>query len=491
MPPKARYLSTSNAPVIVSKEMEEYWDFYNRLQSQIENDGLEAAYAQSYMKQKKANREKALKSQNRPPRVSEEELDGYYTEGELAFRTNLVQQYENVSYRGLHRLLASNVFLQDFCGLSNLKEIVIPSKSQLQKYSTFLEDEQFAKIYECGVENIFSDDKDYEAGDLYGDSTCIQANMHYPVDWLFIVDGIRTMTKAITLIRNQGLKNRMNEPKTFMTDINKLAIDMSAASRTIGAKKKRKAVLRKMKVLEKKVRQHGQAHVSLLERLWEKTEYSEGQANKIITRLKSVIEIMPSIIWQAHERIIGERLVDNEKKILSLYQDNVHVITRKKIAADKEFGNQLFLVEQANGFIVDYSFNKEKVQHDSKLLPPMLERFKERFDKAPESFCGDRGFSSPINSKLLDKEGVFNAICPKSVPELTDRLQEPLFRQKLKRRGPNEGRVAIFKNKFSKLALRAQGFQNRHKAILWGLIAHNLFVEANAINAVSKLKAAA
>ena len=38
MPPKARYLSTSNAPVIVSKEMEEYWDFYNRLQSQIEND---------------------------------------------------------------------------------------------------------------------------------------------------------------------------------------------------------------------------------------------------------------------------------------------------------------------------------------------------------------------------------------------------------------------------------------------------------------------
>ena len=100
MPPKARYLPTSNAPVIVSKEMEDYWDFYNTLQSQIENNGLEASYAQSYMNQKKTNREKALKSQNRPPRVSEEELDGYYTEGELAFRPNLDQQYESDSYRG-------------------------------------------------------------------------------------------------------------------------------------------------------------------------------------------------------------------------------------------------------------------------------------------------------------------------------------------------------------------------------------------------------
>lgn len=491
MPPKARYLSTSNTPVIVSKEMEKYWDFYNTVQSQIETDGLEASYAQSYMDQKKKNREETLKSQNKPPKVSAEELDGYYYEGELAFRTNLVQQYENVSYRALHRLLAGNVFLQDFCGLSNLKEIVIPSKSQLQKYSTFLEEEQLAKIYECGVKNIFSDDKDYESGDLYGDSTCIQANMHYPVDWLFIVDGIRTMTKAIALIRNQGLKNRMDEPETFMTAINKLSIEMSGASRTVDAKKKRKVVLRKMKDLEKKVRQHGQKHLSLFEHLWETTEYSEGHANKIIKRLKSVIEIMPSIIWQAHERIIGERLVDNSKKILSLYQDNVHVITRKKMTADKEFGNQLFLVEQENGFIVDYAFNKDKVQHDSKLLPPMLKHFKERFDKAPDSFCGDRGFSSPINSKLLDKEGVFNAICPKSVPELTNRLQEPMFRKKLKRRGPNEGRVAIFKSKFSKSALRAQGYQNRHKAILWGLIAHNLFVEANAINNLSKLKAAA
>jgi hypothetical protein len=316
--------------------------------------------------------------------------------------------------------------------------------------------------------------------------------MHYPVDWLFIVDGIRTMLKSIKLIRAQGLKNRMDCPDSFMTRINKLSIEMSGASRTQGAKKKRKAVLRKMKDLEKVVRQHGKRHLDIFMDSWGQTEYTEGQAEQIINRLKNVIELMPKIIWQAHERIIGERQVDNAEKILSLYQKNVHVIVRKKIGAQREFGNQLLLVEQENGFIVDYSFNKDKVEHDSKMVPGILERFKDRFDnKTPDSFCGDRGFSSPTNSKLLEKENVFNAICPKSVKELTQRLKENTFRVKLKRRGPNEARVAIFKNKFSKVALRVKGYTNRHKAILWGLIAHNLFVQVNAINLEKKLQIAA
>jgi len=53
MPPTQRYLPVLNAPIIVSKEMQEYWDFYNTLEAQIKEDGLEADYAQRYMEQKK------------------------------------------------------------------------------------------------------------------------------------------------------------------------------------------------------------------------------------------------------------------------------------------------------------------------------------------------------------------------------------------------------------------------------------------------------
>jgi hypothetical protein len=492
MPSNQRYLPVLNAPIVVSKEMQEYWDFYNTLEVQIQKDGLEADYAQRYMEKKKTVFEEYLKSKNRPLHISAKKLDSFYFEGERAFRINLVQQFENVSYRGLHILLASNYFLQNFCRLSNLDKIIVPSKSLLQKYATLLDEEHLLKNYERGVQNIFTGNSAYKPGDLYGDTTCIQANMHYPVDWLFIVDGIRTILKAIKLIRKQGLKKRMNCPDSFITKINKLSIEMSSATRTQDAKRKRKATLRKMKELEKTVRQHGQRHLDIFVSSWRKTEYAEGEAKQIMNRLCKTIEIMPTIVWQAHERIIGERLVNNAEKVLSLYQDNVHVIVRKKIGAQREFGNQLLLVEQKDGFIVDYSFNKDKIEHDSKMVPGIIERFKARFsNKAPDSFCGDRGFSSPSNSKLLTKENVFNAICPKSVKELSERLKEDAFRIKLKRRGPNEGRVAIFKNKFSKLALRVKGYVNRHKAILWGLIAHNLFVEVNDINAAKKVKAAA
>ena len=485
-----RYLPVLNAPMVVSKEMQKYFNFYNNLEIEIKSNGLEAAFSEAYMRKKKANLEAYLISKDKEPLVSAKKLEAFLFEGEKAFRINLVQQVENVSYRGLHRLLSSNIFLQNFCLLTNINKIVIPGKSLLQKYSTFLSEEELSTIFTKGVQNLFVDSSS-KPGDLYADTTCIGANMHYPIDWLFILDGVRTMLNAVTLIRNTGLKNRMECPDNFLTKMNKLSIEMSGATRTKDAKRKRKNALRKMKKLEKSVREHAQKHLDLFVCFWEKTEYKENQARQIIHRLFTIIEKMPTIIWQAHERIIGERLVKNEAKILSLYQDDVHVLVRKKIGAQREFGNQLLIVEQADGFIVDYKFNKEIVEHDSKMVPGIIKRFNENLpNETLESLCGDRGFSSPMNSIILAKNNIFNAICPKSIPEMIERLKEEKFRTKIKRRGPNEGRIAIFKSKFSNTALRSKGYSNRHKAILWGLISHNLFVQINAL-ATQELQQAA
>ena len=125
------------------------------------------------------------------------------------------------------------------------------------------------------------------------------------------------------------------------------------------------------------------------------------------------------------------------------------------------------------------------------MVPGIIKRFNENLpNETLESLCGDRGFSSPMNSIILAKNNIFNAICPKSIPEMIERLKEEKFRTKIKRRGPNEGRIAIFKSKFSNTALRSKGYSNRHKAILWGLISHNLFVQINAL-ATQELQQAA
>jgi len=50
----------------------------------------------------------------------------------------------------------------------------------------------------------------------------------------------------------------------------------------------------------------------------------------IADRLRKTIERMPKVIFHAHECIIGERRVKNADKILSLYQDDLHVVTLRK-----------------------------------------------------------------------------------------------------------------------------------------------------------------
>lgn len=51
--------------------------------------------------------------------------------------------------------------------------------------------------------------------EYFADSTCVKANIHYPVDWVLLRDATRTLVKAVKVIRKHGLKNRMDEPSSL------------------------------------------------------------------------------------------------------------------------------------------------------------------------------------------------------------------------------------------------------------------------------------
>jgi hypothetical protein len=398
-------------------------------------------------------------------------------QGLEALRCCIVREMEGLSYRKLNVELAANNVLQKFCLLDNIVCIKVPSKSQLQEYVNRLCCDELKTIHDRLNELLFKDQmflEQLQAGDLYLDSTCIKAQMRYPVDWLLIRDGCRTLLKAVKLIRKAGIKCRMPELNGFLSEMNGLCIKMAAAKSTNDAVKKRKSVLREMKKLEKIIRKHAQNHYEKFKLEWEQSDYRQGRAQLILNRLKRTIEIMPRVIHQAHERIIGERQVKNEDKILSLYQQDVHIVKRRKSEAHNEFGSQLLIAEQADGFIVDFTFEKDKVSNDSKMISPFIERFEKLFGETPESISTDRGFWSPANASLLESKNIYNAICPKSVPELETQMQKASFREKMKRRGPNEARVGIVKNNFLRGAQKAYSYERRHKAVSWGVLVHNL-----------------
>ena len=73
-------------------------------------------------------------------------------------------------------------------------------------------------------DNLLKLEEGITMDDYFADSTCVKANIHYPVDWVLLRDATRTLIKAVKVIRKHGLKNRMDEPSDFINGMNKLCI---------------------------------------------------------------------------------------------------------------------------------------------------------------------------------------------------------------------------------------------------------------------------
>jgi len=405
-------------------------------------------------------------------------------------RCGIARHLTGDAYRVFSCRLADSALLQNFCLIDRMDQIKVPSKSQLQRDEALFEEGFLRKIVSemtgqaAQAPNSEEDKqvlglaKEVSLEQYFLDTTCLKANIHFPVDWVLLRDATRTLMKAVQLIRTEGLKNRMSDPETFIRQINRLSIQMTNTRRQKDGKRKRKKVLRLMKKLVFKVARHAAFHRDILSNRYEETRFTKSHALQIIGRIDKVLEQLPQAVYQAHERIIGERQVPNRFKILSLYEKDIHVIVRGKADAETEFGNTLLLGEQTNGIILDWELYKEKVSSDSQLLKQSIERIGTYYPCRPVSVTTDRGFDSLDNRLYLGKVGIENNICPKSVPALKEKMQQTSFRENQKRRGQTEARIGILKNGFLGNPLKSKGFASRQMSVAWAVLAHNLWVIA-------------
>lgn len=409
----------------------------------------------------------------------------------VAFRCCIYRFLEgNPSVRVLSKHLAESHLAQWFCHVDNFEAIKPPSKSAIDRYLHWIPINDLDQLIltliqqaglkpEIGGEQILGLDNELALTDLWIDNTCLKANIHFPVDWVLLIDATRSLMKPTILIRTKGgLKNRMPQsPEDFISEMNSLAIAMSQARRRPDSKRKRKAIFRKMKKLEAKIRKHAIQHQELLLNHWEQTPWTEKQALRIVNRMQNIIDQLPAAIKQAHERIIGERQVKSSEKILSLYEPDVDVIVRGKAGADVEFGNVLALGEQADGLIVSWKLYQDNIV-DSKSVIPSVEMAQKACSGAIKSVYGDRGTSSVANTGQLKDMGIAANLGARNIDEFRERMKDNDFASGQKRRAQTEGRIGIFKNCFLGRPLRMKGYENRQLAVSWAALTHDLWVVA-------------
>jgi hypothetical protein len=428
------------------------------------------------------------RSGERVPTVREQEK--FQGASRQALRCNVLQRILGEGHRGMSRRLAECPLFQWFCRADRLEEVRVPSKSQVARYAEWLPAEQLEAVVSRLLQAAASTDAQsgesalglanaIELDTVWMDSTCVEANIHFPVDWVLLRDATRTLMKATALIRRHGLKGRMRDPEALVREMNQRCIAMAQAGKAVDSKRARKRVLRQMKGLTRVVRGHAQRHRQLLDEHWQETDWTRKEAEQVLARMDGVLAQLPQAVKQAHERIIGERLVPNAEKILSLYDADLHVIVRGKAGAAVEFGNTLLIVEQAQGLVLDWHLYQESAPADSGQLPASLERLAARFGaERIEAIGGDRGFDSAANRTLLEEEGLFNGLCPRGTAEFKRRRHGARFVSMQRRRSQIEGRIAILKNDFLGRPLRAKGYAHRALGVVWSVLAHNLWVLA-------------
>ena len=245
------------------------------------------------------------------------------------------------------------------------------------------------------------------------DTTCLCANIHFPVDWVLLRDATRTLMKAVQLIRDQGLKHRMEAPQSFLTRINRLCIQMTHTSAKADTQRHRKKTLRQMDRLVGTVRNHARRYRDLLQQRWRQTQWTEAESQQVLQRMNNILQQLPQARKQARQRMLQGEPVPNAEKILSLYEPDIHVIVRKKAGAEVEFGNTLFLVENPQGLILDWELFRESAPADARCCRAPWSAWNKPMVPNSKPWAADRGFDSELNRFGLAEEGIYNAVCPR------------------------------------------------------------------------------
>jgi hypothetical protein len=112
------------------------------------------------------------------------------------------------------------------------------------------------------------------------------------------------------------------------------------------------------------------------------------------------ITLTAKICDNARRRVLQGETLANEDKIFSIFEPHTELIKRGKQPNPIQFGHKVLVIEDAAGFVVDYSVVADGVL-DQDVVVPVMEKLQARFDGKIKSASFDRGFHTLENQKEL------------------------------------------------------------------------------------------
>ena len=134
-----------------------------------------------------------------------------------ALRYCILLGITGLSYRSLSLRVADSHLFQWFTYTDSMGPIRPLSKSAIERFEKLFSQEITNLIDELnravadkeGAEKLLYQETALRFDEIFADTTCVKANIHFPVDWVLFRDAVRTLMKAILMIRSHGLRHRI------------------------------------------------------------------------------------------------------------------------------------------------------------------------------------------------------------------------------------------------------------------------------------------
>ena len=406
----------------------------------------------------------------------------------LHFKLVLLQRFYPHSVRGMELLVSRNEAMHQFLGISRLDDSSVrpPSKTKINNSVNMFPAELIESFnqritelaLECQLADVSVCEQEAPFIEVWTDTTAIEPHAHYPVDWILLADAVRSFARKIRTIRKSGLAylRIMSAAKKWQSRMNHLSIAFHSIRRKKASEQKEKEVKNCFRQILNLARLAKQGMLKVRDHLDEHratTRWSEGRIQRVLGDVDKLLSNLQNADEQAVGRILKGEQMPSDEKLLSLYEEDMQVISRAKSGKSIEYGNTLRVSENQDGLIVDWHYYQEKAPNDSKQLPEVLESVTRNYGPVA-AICADRQFDSPENRKMLAERNIINAVCPRSVPAMKEALKDKDIRSRLKRRASTEALIATIKNVYLKGKIRAKGFASQHRLIGQAIMAHNL-----------------
>ena len=243
----------------------------------------------------------------------------------------------------------------------------------------------------------------HAAEKVRGDSFVVATNVHYPTDSSLIGDGLRQIVPlAVKLARVLEIQG-WRQHKHLLVNVRKQlrTVDRAAASK--GKNRKRR--------LEEAYRTLIEFADDLLKRALElldpkvfmitPCEHSIA-VNRQRDELHNLLNKTIYVCDLARRRVLQGETIENDEKLLSLFEPETQLIHRGKTPNPIEFGHRVLVIEDSVGFVCHYTV-MQRGAVDSEVVVGEMKRLQERLGGRIQRASHDRGFHSPENQVELAK----------------------------------------------------------------------------------------